>query len=113
MPWTETVTMQRLEFILACQAGGESMTQLCHRHGISRKTGYKWLSRFNPGELSSLENLSRARHLQPDKIAPDITARLVQFRQQHPDWGPKKSATGSSATALTSASLPPALSATC
>ncbi|WP_429278448.1 helix-turn-helix domain-containing protein, partial [Pantoea dispersa] len=56
--------MQRLEFILACQAGGESMTQLCHRHGISRKTGYKWLSRFNPGELSSLENLSRARHLQ-------------------------------------------------
>ncbi|MDR6295562.1 transposase (plasmid) [Pantoea sp. SGAir0184] len=90
MPWTETVTMQRLEFILACQAGGESMTQLCHRHGISRKTGYKWLSRFNPGELSSLENLSRARHLQPDKIAPDIAARLVQFRQQHPDWGPKK-----------------------
>ncbi|WP_164861055.1 helix-turn-helix domain-containing protein [Pantoea dispersa] len=82
--------MQRLEFILACPAGGESMTQLCHRHGISRKTGSKWLSRFNPGELSSLENLSRARQLQPDQIAPDIAARLVQFRQQHPDWGPKK-----------------------
>ena len=88
------------------------MTQLCHRHGISRKTGYKWLSRFNPGELSSLENLSRARHLQPDKIAPDIAARLVQFRQQHPDWG-QKSATGSSATALTSSCPPPAPSATC
>lgn len=113
MPWTETVTMQRLEFILACQAGGESMTQLCHRHGISRKTGYKWLSRFNPGELSSLENLSRARHLQPDKIAPTSPRALFSSASSTPTGGQKKSATGSSATALTSSCPPPAPSATC
>ncbi|WP_156138102.1 helix-turn-helix domain-containing protein, partial [Pantoea rodasii] len=90
MPWTETVTMQRLHFILACQAGDKSMTELCHLHGISRKTGYKWLKRFNAEELSSVENRSRARLTQPEKIPPDIAEQLVLFRQQHPDWGPKK-----------------------
>lgn len=90
MPWTETVTMQRLHFILACQAGEKSMTELCHLHGISRKTGYKWLKRFNAEELSSVENRSRARLTQPEKIPPDIAGQLVLFRQQHPDWGPKK-----------------------
>lgn len=90
MPWTETVTMQRLEFILACQAGEETITDICRRHGISRKTGYKWLNRFDPHVLSSLEDLSRARLSQPDKIPPDTAARLIRFREAHPDWGPKK-----------------------
>ena len=90
MPWTETVTMQRLDFIRACEAGTHSISELCRLHGISRKTGYKWLSRFDPAVLSSLENHSRARLSQPEKIPPDIAERLVQFRMQHPDWGPKK-----------------------
>jgi len=90
MPWTETVTMQRLDFIRACEAGTHSISELCRLHGISRKTGYKWLARFDPTAPSSLENLSRARITQPEKIPSDIADRLVRFRMQHPDWGPKK-----------------------
>lgn len=90
MPWTETVTMQRFDFIRACEAGTHSISELCRLHGISRKTGYKWLARFDPTAPSSLENLSRARITQPEKIPPDIADRLVRFRMQHPDWGPKK-----------------------
>lgn len=46
MPWTETVIMQRLEFIRAIQNSGESFSAVCRQFKISRKTGYKWLNRF-------------------------------------------------------------------
>ncbi|MGK3138735.1 helix-turn-helix domain-containing protein, partial [Pantoea trifolii] len=90
MPWTETVTMQRLDFIRACEAGTHSISELCRLHGISRKTGYKWLHRFNPGDVKSLDDRSHARLTQPEKIPADVADRLVLCRMQHPDWGPKK-----------------------
>ena len=62
----------------------ESMTQLCHRHGISRKTGYKWLSRFNPGELSSLENLSAPAISSPIKSPPTSPRALFSSASSTP-----------------------------
>ncbi|WP_393969896.1 helix-turn-helix domain-containing protein, partial [Kluyvera intermedia] len=50
MPWTETRPMQRLDFIRASIAGTEPFSALCRRFGISRKTGYKWLERFDPSD---------------------------------------------------------------
>lgn len=90
MPWTEKVSMQRLQFICACEAGTHSISELCRLHGISRKTGYKWLNRFDPDNVDSLKDQSRARLTQPEKIPSDIADQLVLFRMQHPDWGPKK-----------------------
>lgn len=90
MPWTETVTLQRLDFIRACEAGTHSISALCRLHGISRKTGYKWLHRFDPGDANSLNDRSHARLTQPEKIPPDVADRLILCRMQHPDWGPKK-----------------------
>ena len=60
MPWTETRPMQRLDFIRASHAGTDSFSALCRLFGISRKTGYKWLQRFDPSDLSSLSDRSRA-----------------------------------------------------
>lgn len=90
MPWTETVTMQRLDFIRACRAGTQSVASLCRQFGISRRTGYKWLQRFDPDNLHSLENQSRARLTSSRVILPDLVDRLISLRQAHPDWGPKK-----------------------
>lgn len=90
MPWTEKVPMQRLQFISACEAGTHSISELCRLHGISRKTGYKWLKRFDPDNTCSLEDRLSVRLTQPDKIPEDIADQLVSFRIQHPDWGPKK-----------------------
>lgn len=90
MPWNETVTMQRLQFIIACQAGDSSMTSICKLFGISRKTGYKWLQRFDPQELSSLENRSHAR-LTPYPSTPhSVIEQLLKVKQRYPDWGPRK-----------------------
>ncbi|WP_431623734.1 leucine zipper domain-containing protein, partial [Enterobacter cloacae] len=40
----------------------QSFSALCRLFGISRKTGYKWLERFDPSDLSSLSDRSRAPH---------------------------------------------------
>ncbi|MCT4711546.1 helix-turn-helix domain-containing protein, partial [Enterobacteriaceae bacterium H11S18] len=90
MPWTETQPMQRLDFIRACQTGTEPFSALCRRFGISRKTGYKWLQRFDPDDPTSLFDKSRARLTHPDRLPPDVIQQLIDIRLTHPDWGAKK-----------------------
>lgn len=47
MPWLETAPVEeRQQFIEDYQEGFHSMSELCARYGISRKTGDKWLERF-------------------------------------------------------------------
>lgn len=47
MPWQATRPMdQRLQFVGDHQRALYDMTTLCARHGVSRKTGYKWLARY-------------------------------------------------------------------
>ena len=50
MPWDEATRMtQRARFVLALADSRYTMTELCERYGISRKTGYKWLERYEHG----------------------------------------------------------------
>ena len=47
MPWLETAPMeQRERFIRDHQSALYTMADLSARYGISRKTGYKWLKRY-------------------------------------------------------------------
>lgn len=91
MPWMETVPMeQRTQFIDDVQEGYYTMTELCARYGISRKTGYKWLERFAEGGRRGLADRSRAPHSCPHRIDDDVANRLCDARRKHPDWGPAK-----------------------
>ena len=48
MPWrSSSVPAQRLEFVRLAESGRVPFSELCHRFGIGRSTGYKWLERFN------------------------------------------------------------------
>ncbi|HCI5438822.1 TPA: helix-turn-helix domain-containing protein, partial [Enterobacter roggenkampii] len=87
MPWTETRPMQRLDFIRACHAGTDSFSALCRLFGISRKTGYKWLQRFDPSDLSSLSDRSRAPCSHSRTVPDEVVGHLTALRQKHPDWG--------------------------
>lgn len=90
MPWNETVTMQRLEFILACQSGEGSISAICQRFNISRKTAYKWLARYDPYDIASIQDHSRARLTQPQRISAEVQNHLLHAKTLHPDWGAKK-----------------------
>lgn len=91
MPWMETAPVeQRTAFIADLRQGLYPMTELCTRYGISRKTGYKWLERFEAQGRQGLADRSRAPHHCPHRI-PSATAELLcTARRRHPDWGAGK-----------------------
>ena len=61
MPWEEITTMnQKQTFIAEAIPNETSFSALCAAYGISRKTGYKWLSRYLNGE--GLAEKSRRPH---------------------------------------------------
>ncbi len=47
MPWLETVPVEeRLQFIQDALSDRFTMSELCEQYGVSRRIGYKWLSRY-------------------------------------------------------------------
>jgi transposase InsO family protein len=81
---------QRERFIHDHRVALYTMVELCARYGISRKTGYKWLERFEEAGRQGLRERSRAPHTCPHRIAEEVAAVLCAARRQHPSWGPAK-----------------------
>lgn len=91
MPWKETCPMEeRKKFIEAWLRGEESFAGLCAQFGISRKTGYKWVERFENEGLPGLADRSRAPHEYPNRVDEALESALLKFRRRHPRWGPDK-----------------------
>src|SRR5688572_3127605 len=80
---------ERVEFIAECLRGELPMSELCRKYAISRKTGYKWLERFQDGGRPSLRDRSRARWGQL-RVDDAVVTVLVDARKRHPTWGPRK-----------------------
>ncbi|MEP6744755.1 MAG: helix-turn-helix domain-containing protein, partial [Gemmatimonadota bacterium] len=81
---------QRTQFIADHRQGLYPVTELCARYGISRKTGYKWLTRFEAHGRNGLVDRSRAPHHCPHRIASALAELLCVTRRKHPDWGAGK-----------------------
>jgi transposase InsO family protein len=91
MPWRRTILEdQRIQFIVDALYGESTITELCQSFGISRKTGYKWLDRYDELGVVGLVDRSRAPHHHPNAVSSEIAARLVAIRQKHPTWGARK-----------------------
>jgi len=91
MPWLETAPMeQRERFVRDDRLALYTMTELCDRYDISRKTGYKWLERFDAGGRAGLSDRSRAPHRCPHRITDHVAELICLARRQHPSWGPEK-----------------------
>jgi transposase InsO family protein len=81
---------QRVRFIADVQLGVFSLTELCRRFGVSRPTGYKWISRYaQEGPAGLLEHSHRPRAC-PHQTPAHVVDALVTARGHHPLWGPKK-----------------------
>ena len=89
MPWKEiTVMSQKQTFVAAAIQKETSFSALCEDYGISRKTGYKWLSRYLSGE--DLADKSRRPHVCSGRTSPEIEDLILNERAKHPTWGPRK-----------------------
>lgn len=85
-----SITAQRGEFVADWRRGVWSMTELCARYAVARKTGYKWIARYEAAGQSGLQERSRCPHTRPTAVAPAQVAAIVALRRQHPRWGPRK-----------------------
>jgi putative transposase len=91
MAWNESnKERERLRFVEAVGNGEDSMSALCVYFGISRETGYTWLSRYRRYGLAGLSDRSHAPHEHGRKTADAIVEALLALKRQKPNWGPKK-----------------------
>lgn len=91
MGWLETCAMdERMRFVAAALEREEPFSLVCRRFGVSRKTGYKWLGRYEAEGPPGLVERSRAP-LRPGRmVAAALTEACLAVRRAHPRWGPLK-----------------------
>ena len=91
MPWQEcSIMSQRLEFVLLARQEDANHSALCRRFGISRKTGYKWLARYDTNGEAGLADRSRRPQHHPAQTPPELEAAVLAVRTDHPAWGGRK-----------------------
>jgi transposase InsO family protein len=84
------VVNKRMRFVMAVEERAESFAAVCRRFGMSRRIGYKWLSRYEDAGVAGLVDRARAPHSHPQAMADEIAERCVAVRRAHPSWGPVK-----------------------
>jgi transposase InsO family protein len=90
VPWKESCRVEeRMKFVARLRSG-ERMTDLCQEFGISRKTGYKLVERYEQLSAVGLLDQSRAPARVPHRTPPEVVDMLAALRKEHPTWGPKK-----------------------
>jgi transposase InsO family protein len=91
MAWgTVNVDEQRMRFVVSASRGEKTLQQLCEEFEISRPTGYEWLRRYQADGIAGVVEKSRRPHRSPRQTATEIERRVVELRQQRPDWGARK-----------------------
>ncbi len=90
MPWKEVSVMdERLRFV-ARILEGEPMTDVCREFGISRKTGYKIVSRYRENGPVALCDRSRRPVRYANQLPDQIVQLLIATKKDKPGWGARK-----------------------
>jgi transposase len=77
-------------FVMLARSGQFSITELCEQFGISRKTGYKYLARYEAKGLNGLRHRSHRPHQFANVTDAKVEALIRSERRLHRTWGPKK-----------------------
>ncbi len=90
MPWKERSVMdERVKFI-ARLLDGESMTSLCEEFGISRKTGYKILERYQDIGTGAFTDRSRRPIRLANQLPLQVEKFILNVKKEYPSWGARK-----------------------
>src|SRR2546425_11553980 len=91
MGWTETCAVdERMRFVIAVDAREEAFAAVCRRFGVSRKSGYKWLERYEEAGVEGLVDRSRAPLHHPQAGTGEVAERCFAGGRARPAWGPVK-----------------------
>jgi len=90
MPWKEYSVMdERMKFV-ARLLEGDTMTDLCHEFGISRKTGYKIWDRYQNCGVEGLTDRSRRPIRYANQLPMQVEQTILNIRREKPTWGARK-----------------------
>jgi len=85
MSWEcKTVEEQREAFVNSAR-DCKNFSAVCREYGISRKTGYKWLSRADIGQ--SMSDQSKAPNVIANKTSEETEKLILDLRTENPGWG--------------------------
>lgn len=91
MPWKESNTLnEREKFINSVLTENVTFLELCAQYGISRKTGYKWVARYEADGRRGLQDLTRRPLTTVNAVGEDAIIQAITIKQKHMTWGPKK-----------------------
>ena len=85
-----SIESERMRFMERHCGGEETVAELCREFGISRKTGYKLIGRYEAYGEDGLLERSRAPHHHPNATPTQVAGRIVEAKRERPTWGPKK-----------------------
>ena len=60
---------------------GDTVSNICNRYDVSRKTYYKWKSRYERKGIEGLSDLSRRPHnIKHKKVTPEVEETMIDLR---------------------------------
>ena len=68
----------------------EGISEATRLYKTTRKTVRKWLSQYKEEGVKGLENKSRLQQKFPNRIPDDITAKILETRRKHMNWGARR-----------------------
>ncbi len=81
----------RAEVCRLALADGANRRELCRRFGISAKTLYKWLPRYEAEGASGLLEQSRRPRRSPWRTSDEMEAVVLAVRRENPAWAAARS----------------------
>ena len=72
---------ERMRFVIRLK-DGESMASLCREFGISLKTGYKILNRYEQCRVEGLSDRARRPHHCANQLPAPVEAAIVAAKRQ-------------------------------
>lgn len=81
---------QWIDILLAPERDRLTVTEVCRRHGISRKTYYVYLARYRTEGAAGLAPRSRRPKNSPARTRSEIEAQVVRLRGAQPRWGARR-----------------------
>jgi transposase InsO family protein len=91
MPWKEISQMSsRREFVMLASVPGVNIRALCRRYGVSPKTGYTWIARYQQEGEKGLNDRPRRPLTAPNRSDAQLEAQVLALHDQYPCWGGRK-----------------------
>lgn len=91
MPWEKTSVLEQRICLVMSYLGREApMAVLCRRHGVSRKTGYKWVELYRSLGLPGLDDRPRRPRSGKHWTRAETQTLIITMRRKHPRWGAPK-----------------------